>query len=559
MRQPRRSQPPRGMTGRFQQRKGTPSVRTLSKAAAKTEQWAKLRKEVTTVQSVDIFSSDFDSTTRPLEVDRDSAMLVFVNLGADPSLLDGTDEATERLHAGLVALESVLHPRGTVVIAMGSIANFDFPCMEARLKAADLAMEKNPVVSIYLEGQPGRIPERLKNHLTTQGCSVLVAHKTNDFACHGHPLGKRRAARGAASSASFKSPRQASFEAVGFVVSDKHPSTATFLSTSTADHLINRFTVPGDCVLVTTFEENPLASLVLGQGRHLGALVADSTKAENAEVEVNEACVTATKHGWFAELNKTEVIMTGSTLPSCIPSSNLSAHAAKQYESQRATDDEEDTDGDVLSALDVARELAGAMELEIKDSSHGLGLFATKDIEFGGGVPMTAMGAYEILTLDEMIAEVNSDGDPRYPVLEYDNLVALLGDDEIVREGSKLWLRPTRESPLFYVNSSFPDAHLQNLLRESKLNENPPASADEAKKVLVEAAKGVSFRVSRTVRAGEELLIHYPVAPENSGDSSGEDGTGSQGREKRQRRSSRSSAEKPTYVESASDDDAMEG
>lgn len=91
-----------------------------------------LRKEVTTVQSVDIFSSDFDSTTRPLEVDRDSAMLVFVNLGADPRLLDGTDEATERLHAGLVALESVLHPRGTVVIAMGSIANFDFPYMEGK-------------------------------------------------------------------------------------------------------------------------------------------------------------------------------------------------------------------------------------------------------------------------------------------------------------------------------------------------------------------------------------------------------------------------------------------
>lgn len=117
---------------------------------------------------------------------------------------------------------------------------------------------------------------------------------------------------------------------------------------------------------MTTFEENLLASLVLGQGRHLGALVADSTKAENAEVEVNEACVTATKHGWFAELNKTKVLMTGSTLPSCIPSFNLSTHAARQFESQRASYDEEDTDGDMLSALDVARELAGAMELEIK-------------------------------------------------------------------------------------------------------------------------------------------------------------------------------------------------
>ncbi|CAM9284779.1 unnamed protein product [Ectocarpus sp. 8 AP-2014] len=266
------------MTGRFQQRKRTPSARTLSKAAAKTEQWAKLRWVLAFRRSVDIFSSDFDSTTRPLEVDRDSAMLVFVNLGADPRLLDGTDEATERLHTGLVALESVLHPRGTVVIAMGSTANFDFPYMEARFKAADLAMEKNPVVSINLEGQPGRIPERLKNHLTTQGCSVLVAHKGNDFACHGHPVGKRRAASRAASPASFKSPRLARFETVGFVISDKHPSTATFLSTSTADHLINRFTVPGDCVLVTTFEGNLLASLVLGQGRHLGALVADSTQ-----------------------------------------------------------------------------------------------------------------------------------------------------------------------------------------------------------------------------------------------------------------------------------------
>lgn len=90
------------------------------------------RKEISSVQSIDVFSTGWNTDEKPLEVDGESAMLIFVNLGADPGLLNGTDEATKRLRTGLVALQAVLHPRGTVVIAMGSIASFNFSFMEGK-------------------------------------------------------------------------------------------------------------------------------------------------------------------------------------------------------------------------------------------------------------------------------------------------------------------------------------------------------------------------------------------------------------------------------------------
>lgn len=113
-------------------------------------------------------------------------------------------------------------------------------------------------------------------------------------------------------------------------------------------------------------------------------------------------------------------------------------------------------------------------------SSYGWGLFATEDKDKGDNVSMTVMGAYEVYTVDEMIAAIDEDGDPRYPVLEPDALNALLNDDQVVKEGSKLWLRPTRESFMFYVNSSFPRQEAANIERESsKLHKQPPSSADE--------------------------------------------------------------------------------
>lgn len=128
----------------------------------------------------------------------------------------------------------------------------------------------------------------------------------------------------------------------------------------------HRFTVPGDSVVVTTFEENLIAPLVLGQGRHLSALVADSTKGAKAEGEVDEACIAATKHGWFSELNKAKVRVSGMTLPSCVPSFNLSVKTNETYFTYRAGYPDEEVDSDTLAGQAAANELADDIGLEIK-------------------------------------------------------------------------------------------------------------------------------------------------------------------------------------------------
>ncbi|CAB1103460.1 unnamed protein product [Ectocarpus sp. CCAP 1310/34] len=407
----------------------------------------KITTEVSLVQTVDIFGASWDPDSDPLKAETESAMLIFVNIGADPDLLKGTDDATKRLRNGLVALQSVLHPRGTMVIAMGPVYHRNFAIVEGSVtKACD-------EVLLY----------------------SLVAHKGQDFACYGHPAGNRRA--GAASPSSFKSPRQAAFEQASFVVSAKHPTTATYLSHSMADHLINRFTVPGDSVVVTTFEENLIAPFVLWQGRLLSALVVDPAKATHADTEVDEACVAATKRGWFADLNKAKVRVFATTLPACVPSHNLSEETNRMYINAHEVYNSEDEDDDVEAALSAAGSLA-------------------EEIGFA------------------------------------------------IKEGSKLWLRPTRESFMFYVNSSFPRQEAANIERESsKLHKQPPSSADEAKELLADPSNGISFKLARAVKKGEELLGWYPLPTHNHADGGDQEGgaTGSRRRGKRERRFLRSS------------------
>lgn len=90
------------------------------------------RKEVSKVQTVDVFGASWDPDSNPLEVENESSKLIFVNIGADPALLDGTEDATKRLRNGLVSLQPVLHPRSTMVIAMGSIAHRNFAYVEGK-------------------------------------------------------------------------------------------------------------------------------------------------------------------------------------------------------------------------------------------------------------------------------------------------------------------------------------------------------------------------------------------------------------------------------------------
>lgn len=100
-------------------------------------------------------------------------------------------------------------------------------------------MEKHPLSSIYLAGQPGRVSGELNNHNTFHTTAVFLVHLNGEFACHGRASGSRRATR-VAPGVVCKPPRQQALEDVGVVLSAKHPDSTTFLSPSMADHIMNR-------------------------------------------------------------------------------------------------------------------------------------------------------------------------------------------------------------------------------------------------------------------------------------------------------------------------------
>lgn len=294
------------------------------------------------------------------------------------------------------------------------------------LNEVGLVLEAFPITSVYLAKLAGRIPEKSKLHYSRQASSVLLAHKTNDFPCHPVKTG-------------LDKPREGPLEALGVVVSSKHPDSTTFLAPSMADHLLNRcvsvlffsvlllvvllhhgwsifrlrrhcgsysmctcflgcfdqfaplfcrvstsppcpalffvqrdrllgrFTAPGDKVLVTAFESNPLALPVVGSGRRLCALVADSEKIVNAEKQIEAALTSAMTGGWFAHLAKADKVLGGNVLPAVIPSNNLSDAMENNIATLTCEALEDDDEDDLDDAyLTVAKQFAGEHGIEIR-------------------------------------------------------------------------------------------------------------------------------------------------------------------------------------------------
>ncbi|CAB1104611.1 unnamed protein product [Ectocarpus sp. CCAP 1310/34] len=178
------------------------------------------------------------------------------------------------------------------------------------------------------------------------------------------------------------------------------------------------FAVAGDSVLVTAFDENPIAPLVLGNGRTLCALVADMSKKDDVDKAVDAACTDAMRHGWFAELCKANVIISGSTLPSIVPENNLSNEAVPRHlEGQELAGPDVETEE--TSCLYSARVFADEFHVEIEPSSiHGLGLFAVHDLPKDEAMPIPLMGDFEFHTPEGAFGMMLDDKVPRHPLLD---------------------------------------------------------------------------------------------------------------------------------------------
>ncbi|CAM9927717.1 unnamed protein product [Discosporangium mesarthrocarpum] len=118
------------------------------------------------------------------------------------------------------------------------------------LKTAGLLLEGAPISSIYLGGRLGRPAVETKNHYVQQSSLTLIPHTTADFISHG---GGVHTGRRAIKPPRLEPPCPPELEAVGVIVSAKHPDSGTFLAPAVADHVIKRsskqfrrFSDPGD-------------------------------------------------------------------------------------------------------------------------------------------------------------------------------------------------------------------------------------------------------------------------------------------------------------------------
>lgn len=116
--------------------------------------------------------------------------------------------------------------------------------------------------------------------------------------------------------------------------------------------------------MVSGFEHNNLANLVLSAGRRLVALVGDPAKVESVEKKVTGAVSTAMEGGWFKELTTPDEPLRGSALPAGFPSHNMSQASQDGIEHHRNGYDEDDEDCEWLR--DHAKDTAAEFGLEIR-------------------------------------------------------------------------------------------------------------------------------------------------------------------------------------------------
>lgn len=103
--------------------------------------------------------------------------------------------------------------------------------------------------------------------------------------------------------------------------------------------------------------------MALGEGRLYSTLVADESMLGVVKTKLDAACEGAIGRGWFSSVRDDRIMVGPSTLPRCLPRSNLSIDVQ-----HRLLDEEARTEFDDSRAaqLAVASALAGEVHLEIK-------------------------------------------------------------------------------------------------------------------------------------------------------------------------------------------------
>lgn len=155
---------------------------------------------------------------------------------------------------------------------------------------------------------------------------------------------------------------------------------------------------------------------------------------------------------------------------------------------------------------------------------HGLGLFAKEDMAAGDAMSMDCFGSFVVHdSEEEVVSAINKDGVPRHLVT--DRLWVLCTEEENSRPQAALYMVPHQSCFLWYMNSSGSDggdanveAHEQvhvdalGLGRQGRGGTEIVRVQNPAFEELLVPSQVLVFRLSRDVKAGEELLYDYHVA-----------------------------------------------
>lgn len=172
-----------------------------------------------------------------------------------------------------------------------------------------------------------------------------------------------------------------------------------------------------------------------------------------------------------------------------------------------------------------------------ESDTHGVGLFAAKDIK-AGNFDVYCFGAFVLYdTEKEVLDAIVADGVPRYMVS--DDVASMCVGGEVSRPHAALFLVPLPCHYLWYMNSCGLDLERANVGRESTFvptkwslekgsTEGSGSGARARKGPLWEALNyppnTLKFTLARDIAAGEELLHNYCFPGSRAGSSERSDG-----------------------------------
>ncbi|CAN0259023.1 unnamed protein product [Ectocarpus sp. 6 AP-2014] len=456
----------------------------------------------------------------------------FVSIPAGTSISCSSSPLNQRIQTALDSLSKNLENHGTVLLSVPGEVQ-ETLLLTDMFEKAGLRVERVPLISTYA----GSSDHAGKSSIT------VVAHKDGErFICN--PGGRESDEGGetthtprASRPTCVQPPVDAALDPQVGKWSTRRPAEGSFISSPLTTFFIKRCTDRDDAVLTTDAAvDTTVCEQALKHGRTLVALVPNFGTVDSVRQKVRkweEEFRSGEPRPWIRETRPNiphsnvprsvapRVWASRDTRPVNVPHSNVPREVAVEV----AWRQPQHAPHVISPEQQVAAMAAKDQGLEIKASNrHGLGLFAEEDMAAGDAMPMACFGSFVVHdSVEEVVSAMNKDGVPRHHVTS--KVWLLCTEYENSRPQAALYMVPHRSCFLWYMNSSGSDggdangeaheqidAELLSLGRQGRGGTEIRHVQNPAFEELLVPSKVLVFRLSRDVKAGEELLYDYHVA-----------------------------------------------